>query len=199
MSARIYVEGGGVSGKIHIPLRRAFRKLFERMGMKGKMPVLIAGGGRARTFDMFKREFRTAPSDTFVAMLVDSEIPVADIEQAWVHLKNQDGWEKPADANDEQVLLMVTCMETWVVTDRQMLKSHYGSTLQESALPSLNNMETRSRDSVQDALTHATRNCRNVYSKGKRSFEVIAKLDPATLRQHLPSFVRIERILAAQL
>ena len=105
----------------------------------------------------------------------------------------------PDGADDEQVLLMVTCMESWIVTDRKTLRSHYGSKLQASALPALDNMETRDRDSIQQALSHATRNCKNAYTKGKRSFEVVAALDPSALRPHLPSFVRCERVLAEKL
>ena len=42
-------------------------------------------------------------------------------------------------------------------------------------------------------------NCSNAYAKGKRFFEVLGKLDPATLAQHLPSFVRLQRILRSKL
>jgi len=39
----------------------------------------------------------------------------------------------------------------------------------------------------------------SAYSKGKRSFEILEKLDPAVLKQYLPSFVRVVRILEAKL
>jgi hypothetical protein len=51
----------------------------------------------------------------------------------------------------------------------------------------------------QDRLAHATRNCTNAYAKGKRSFEVLAKLRPSTLAQYLLSFVRTRRILDQKL
>ena len=94
---------------------------------------------------------------------------------------------------------MTTCMETWIVADQTTLAKHYGADLQKSALPKLNNLENRPRDAIQNALTRATRKCRNAYTKGKRSFEVLGKLDPATLSTHLPSFVRVRRILDASL
>jgi hypothetical protein len=90
-------------------------------------------------------------------------------------------------------------METLIVADRNTLAEHYGVELQDSALPSLHNLEGRARDAIQSSLTHATRNCRNAYTKGKRSFEVLAQLDPAVLSEHLPSFVRMRRILDASL
>ena len=90
-------------------------------------------------------------------------------------------------------------METWVVADRATLQSHYGSELQDSALPALNNLESRSRDSIQDAIAHATQDCKNAYKKGKRSFQVVGKLDPDALQEHLPSFARCKRVLDAKL
>jgi hypothetical protein len=71
--------------------------------------------------------------------------------------------------------------------------------LQVSALPPLNGLEDRPRHSVQDKLMHATRNCSKAYAKGKRSFEVLGKLDPGVLASYLPSFVRVRRILNARL
>lgn len=94
---------------------------------------------------------------------------------------------------------MTTCMETWIVTDRTALREHYGNELQENALPALVDLEQRQRNQVQDALCHATRNCSNAYKKGKRSFEVFGQLTPAVLEKHLPSFVRVQRILNAKL
>jgi len=108
-------------------------------------------------------------------------------------------WDRPEGANDDQVLFMTTCMETWIVADRAVLSDHYGSELQESALPPLVDLEKRARHDVQDSLTRATRDCSNAYAKGKRSFEVLAKLTPATLEKHLPSFVRVRRILNSRL
>jgi hypothetical protein len=90
-------------------------------------------------------------------------------------------------------------METWILADRAAVKDHYSDKLQDSALPSLVNLENRGRHDVQDKLVHATRNCTNAYAKGKRSFEILAKLTPATLSKHLPSFARTRRILDQKL
>jgi len=97
------------------------------------------------------------------------------------------------------VLFMTTCMETWIITDHDSLIIHYGSRLQVSALPSLADMEDRDRHNIQDALVHATRNCKNAYQKGKRSFEILAKLKPDALKPHLPSFRRNPEILNEKL
>ena len=75
----------------------------------------------------------------------------------------------PPGATDEQVLLMATCMETWIVADGRALAAHYGQCLQRSALPAVNNLESKDTKTVQDSLFHATRNCTGPYDKGKKS------------------------------
>jgi hypothetical protein len=192
--AHLYIEGGE-SKEDQIRCREGFRKIFEKAGLSGRMPRLSACGGRQSAFDDFKSAHASRKESDYIAMLVDSEDPVKDLEKTWNHLKGRDDWNKPAGAEDEQVLFMTTCMETWIVADRAALREHYGHKLQENALPALQNLETRSRDDVHDNLVHASRACSSAYSKGKRSFEVLAKLDPAVLKQHLPSFVRVDRIL----
>ena len=197
VKARIYIEGGETP-EDQSRCREAFRKLLEKAGFKGKMPRLVASGGRNATLDDFQTKLKQSTDGDFVAMLVDSEDPIADPEKTWEHLKKRDSWAKPTGAKDDQVLLMTTCMETWIVADLDTLKSHYGAKLQKSALPSLHNLENRQRHDVQDKLAHATRNCTNAYAKGKRSFEVLARLNPAALSE-LPSFARMVRILKEEL
>lgn len=199
MTTSIYLEGGGDSKELHIRCREGFRKLLESCGFEGKMPRLYACGGRKATFDDFKKGHVTQKTIDYVAMLIDSEDPLNDLEAAWVHLKRRDGWEKPTGADDHQVLFMTTCMETWIVADRRTLAEHYGNKFQESALPSLVDLEKRSRQEIQNKLIDATRNCPNVYEKGKRSFEILGKLSPDALGKHLPSFVRVKRILDERL
>lgn len=201
MSATLYIEGGarGPDSKdLQIRCRAGFRRLLEKCDFKGRMPRLNACGGRDDTFGDFKIAHGNKAAGDYVAMLIDSEEPMADIKEAWKHLQNVETvnkWNRPNGATDDQVLFMTTCMETWVAADRDALKAHYGSKLQVSALPPLVALEGRVRHDVQDKLAHATRNCSNAYTKGKRSFEVLAKLAPAVLEEHLPSFVRTRRIL----
>lgn len=197
VSARLYIEGGE-SKEDQIRCREGFRKLLEKAGFSGRLPRLTACGGRNSAFDDFRTAFARRKQGDYVAMLIDSEDPPRDIEQTWDHLK-RDRWTRPADAVNEQVLFMTTCMETWIVADRAALREHYGHHLQENALPSLIDLEKRDRHDVHDQLVHASRNCSNAYAKGKRSFEVLAKLEPGVLKQHLPSFVRVDRILKANL
>jgi hypothetical protein len=198
VSAHLYIEGGE-SKEDQIRCREGFRKLIEKAGFAGRMPRLSACGGRGTAFDDFQTAQARRKSNDYIAMLVDSEDPVEDLDATWDHLRRRDRWERPADAEDEQVLFMTTCMETWIVADRAALREHYGQKLQETALPPLDNLEGRNRGDVQANLVHASRNCSNAYAKGRRSFAVLAELDPAVLAQHLPSFVRAVRILRERL
>jgi len=197
VNTHLYIEGGE-SKEDQIRCREGFRKLIEKAGFLGKMPRLSACGGRGGAFDDFKTALLKSRTGYFVAMLIDSEDPLKNVEKTWEHLKIRDGWEKPSKARDEQVLFMTTCMETWIVADRGALKNHYGHRLQESALPPLDDLENRDRHQVQDKLGHATRLCSNAYAKGKRSFEVIGVLDPSELN-FLPSFARVIRIFKEKL
>jgi len=162
------------------------------------MPRLVACGGRSAAYGDFKTAHESNKA-AYVAMLIDSEETVSDPEKTWDHLKNRVLWEQPDGADDEQVLFMTTCMETWIIADRDTLRQHYGSSLQESALPSLSALEQRNRQEVQKGLKHATRNCSNAYQKGKRSFEILGKLEPETMESHLPAFQRAKRILNEKL
>ncbi len=200
MSAEIFIEGskrGEDSKEMDIRCRRAFHALLDPICPTRK-PSLRASGGRGRAF----RDFQTACKQgkaTFVALLVDSEDPVDDLAKPWEHLKKRDNWERPKGAEDDQVLFMTTCMETWIVADREALKAHFKQKFEEGALPALHDLEQRHRYDVLSKLEHATRNCSNPFTKGNCSFEVISKLNPAVLRRHLPSFRRLEQILKEKL
>ncbi len=190
---RIYVEGGG-NAKIDNACKKGFHQLLENAGFKGRVPRIVACGSRDVAYDRFK----TAINAGITALLiVDSEDPVSDISKTWEHLKKRDSWERPAKANDEQVFLMTTCMETWVVADIETLRKIFPNCLKEKLLPKpspLSELEKLDRHAIQDALDTATNRCPNAYKKGKRSFALLAHLSPATLKRLL-SFQRMHTIL----
>jgi hypothetical protein len=201
VSTEIYIEGGAAgadSKDLQIRCREGFRKLLEKCGYKGRMPRLFACGSRGATFDDFKVGIAGMVRGDYVAMWIDSEDPLSDIDKTWDHLKRRDNWDKPIGATDDQVLLMTTCMETLIIADRDALSNHYNN-LQITALPALVDLENRCRHDIQENLYQATRNCSNAYLKGKRSYETLSKLTPKTLEKYLPSFVRSRRILDAKL
>ena len=201
MSARVYLEGGGNSREGKVRCREGFRKLLEKCGFAGRMPALVACGSRNEAYDDFKTAHSKLSSGDFIGLLVDSENPVADIEKTWEHVRQRtgDNWSRPAGADDDQLMLMTTSMETWIVTDREALKSHFGPRLNESALPPIQNMEQRNRHAILNALQNASGDCPGPYAKGPKSFGLLSKLSPHVLEQHLPSFGRTRRILNSKL
>jgi hypothetical protein len=204
VSAHLYIEGGGNSKEEKIRCREAFATLLKSQGFRGRMPRLTACGGRGAAFDDFQTAHATAKPGHFVGLLIDSEDPLAmpkdpQEQRTWEHLRQRDGWATPNGATDQQVLFMTTCMESWIVADRATLRTHYGQELNENQLPPTEQLESRLRAAVQNALQNATSNCSNAYRKGKRSYEILAKLNPAVLDGLLPSFARAMAILEQNL
>lgn len=201
-NAKLFVEGGGDSNELQARCREGFKRLLEKSGkFPGRLPRIIACGSRQDAYDNFKTE-HLAGKVSYVALLVDSEDPVANNEKPWEHLKIRDNWDCPEKATDDQVFLMTTCMETWIIADQNGLKrffERHKPCLLTAGLPSTVNLETKQPHPIQNALLTATRDCTNAYTKNKRSFEALANVDPAVLRSLLPAFVRMERILTEKL
>lgn len=193
MNVKVFVEGGGETKSLHVRCREGFRKLIERAGFAGRMPRLVACGNRNSAYDDFRSASGSYLSgDYYPMLLVDSEQALTS-QSPWDHLNAVDGWSKPDNANDDQVQLMVQCMETWCVADRSALRSFFGPDLSENHLPALNDLESKPKNDVQEALVNATGDCgrKKGYRKGVKSFELIGHLDPAELRKHLPHFRRL--------
>lgn len=200
MKVKLYIEGGGNRSSLHIKCREGFRKLLERAGFQGRMPSTKACGNRNAAYDDFKTALKVAATtNEYPVLLVDSEAPVSQLP--WQHLQSRDGWERPADADDEQAQLMVQCMESWCVADRIALRKFFGDRFRENPLPSLENLEARAKETVQEALVNATRDCgrQRGYEKGKRSFELLGELNPVELKKYLPHFVRLCEMLNVKL
>ncbi|NQT18754.1 MAG: DUF4276 family protein [Planctomycetes bacterium] len=198
MKVRVYVEGGGDGKTLKIRCREGFRKLLEKAGFVERMPAIIACGGRASAFDDFKTAISDSAEDPYPILLVDSESAVH--KEPWDHLKERDNWDKPDNADDDHAHLMVQCMETWIVADQDAVKEFFGQKLLARALPPTNDLESRSKDDVQSKLRHATKDCGEDrrYEKGKRSFELLGRLDPTKL-ETLPHFSRSRKALESKL
>jgi hypothetical protein len=196
---KLYIEGGGESKALHIECRRGFRAPLERAGFAGRMPSTVACGSRNDALGDFATAVAHVKGGEYPVLLVDSEGPVT--QSPWVHLQARDGWARPRATDDDQVQLMVQCMETWCVADRPTLRVFFGSCLQERSLPTLSDLEAQPKDDVQAALVGATRQCGRdrAYRKGRRSFELLGRLDPDELRQRLPHFARLCEMLDRRL
>ncbi len=75
------------------------------------MPRLFSSASRGEVLNDFKIEL-AAQKSTYIAMWVDSEDPLKDLNATWAHLAVRDKWKKRSGATDDQVLFMTTCMET---------------------------------------------------------------------------------------
>ena len=183
MTLYLYIEGGGDSKEQHSRLREAYRKLLTKAGFAGRMPRTVAGGSRREAFD----RYATAVENGQNAMvLVDSEDPVRSGVTCWDHVIARDGWLRPAHAQEDDMLLMQACMETWIVADHAALKAVFGPKLDTGALPPMNDLEQRHRHDILSRLERATRNCPGPYSKGNRSFDALAEIEPKLVEKHAP-------------
>jgi hypothetical protein len=198
-SVTIYVEGGGDSKELRARCRKGFNKLIKKLGFSGRMPKIVACGGRDKAYDMFNKSMTSAEDDEFSMLLVDSEDPI--ISAPWDHLKVRDNWDRPVGAKDDQAQMMATCMEAWIMADHEALRKVFGSCLRVAPLFPVNDLEKRSRHELLDALKSATNGCGKGrgYEKGARSFKILAELSPSPLKENLFYFCRFEEALGQHL
>lgn len=192
---RVYVEGGG-ERKDGEPLknlcREGFRKFFEKAGLTGQMPEVVPCGSRDQTYKNFQRAL--ANPDVWPILLADSEAPVSQ-NSVWNHLRERDQWQRPSSVTEEQVHLMVQCMESWFLADKECLKAHFGQDLRQNTLPQNPKVEEIPKQDVFDGLKNATRQCEKKYHKGKESFKILGKLDPGKVSAAAPHVTRLLEIL----
>lgn len=179
MNVKVYVEGGGDTNALKTRCRQGFSEFFRKAGLEGRMPRIVASGGRQQTFDDFCTALKKSGVDDFIILLVDSEAPVAAGTGSWSHLKARDNWNKPAAATDENAHLMVQCMEAWFLADKDTLAAFFGGGFNRNALPSRTDVENISKHDLFNGLKNATRHCnkKGEYGKGKHSFDILAQID----------------------
>ena len=177
VSAKIFIEGGG-DGQLHEQrFRKAWSEFFRSAGLSGRMPAIVRGGGRTRTYDKFAHEVRKPQAHKLPVLLVDSEERVKDGITVWRHLHDRDCWSQPQGTRDDQAFLMVVAMETWFLADRELLKEHFGPEFVEGQLKKWPRLEDVSKKTVLNALRAATARCSRPYAKGEVSFDLLSKLN----------------------
>ena len=185
MSIKLYVEGGGDSKELKARCRRGFRKFIEKAGLEGRMPRIVACGGRQNAYDSFVAAFDV--EGPIPMLLVDAEDPLT-AANPWEHLHNRDTWARPNGAGDDQCHLMVQVMESWFLADRPALKSFYDHEFQESALPGNPRVEQISKADVLDRLARATRSpkTKKSYDKGSHGFDILGEINPLVVERAAP-------------
>lgn len=186
VSAKIYAEGGGQGQLFDTLFRQGWSHFFEAAGLAGRMPRVVRGKGRSQTFDMFVTAIRSPRPGELPLLLVDSEDPVATGHTVWQHLKARNNWERPNGADDDRAFLMVQVMETWFLANRALLRQYFGSALREQHLRKWPALEALTKDTVLSALIQATAGCTKSYSKGRVSYELLAKLNPGSVEAKCP-------------
>jgi hypothetical protein len=180
VSVRIYVEGG-FEGSTKSDCRRAFRLFFEKAVQRGSFRV-IASGDRATAFRDFCAAFLQYPDD-YIMLLVDSEEAVQGTPWQHLRLRVGDGWIRPNGAADDQAHLMVEVMESWFLADQSALTTYYGQGFLAGSLPKQPNVELVAKQTVYDALQHATKKTqKGAYHKTRHGFDLLELLDPTLVR-----------------
>ena len=184
VTATLYIEGGGDSREQGIRFRQGWNDFFTSAGV-GARTKIVRGGGRQRTFDRFVTALRKRVPSVVPLLLVDSEEAVA-ARPVWQHLQSRDRWNKPAGVRDDQAFLMVQAMETWFLADSNALRAHFGAQFRADALKRWPRLENVPKTTVIGTLRKATAGCAKPYAKGRVSFDLLARIDPARVEAACP-------------
>lgn len=198
----IYLEGGGDTGELKSRCRKAFSAFFQKLGLKGRMPKLVACGSRRDAYERF--ETAIDKNDNAI-LLVDSEAAIKTIydlpnnPQPWQHLKDREGdaWEKPDKATNEHCHFMTQCMENWFLADLDTLKKYFNQGFKENQLPSTHTgVEKVNKKILYPALKNATKSTtKGEYSKGSHSFALLEQLDAKKVIGQSPWALRLKQEL----
>ncbi|MBN2497788.1 MAG: DUF4276 family protein [Deltaproteobacteria bacterium] len=185
---KLFVEGGGNdNASLKTECRKAFKIFLEVAGFSGRLPAVIPCGGRRRAFDQFCTAIERLGDGDVAILLVDSEGPITG-NSPWDHVKKRRGdeWERPTGSSDDQLHLMVQCMESWFLADRKTLREFFNQGFRENALPSATaDIEDVSKEEVFRKLSAATRDTKTKgeYDKGKHAFKLLERVDPGLIRE----------------
>ena len=173
MTVKVYVEGGGDHNKaLQTHCRRGFSEFLQKAGLRGRMPRVVACGGRRQTYESFRVSHENAGRADFPILLVDSEAPVAE-SSLWEHvrLRPGDAWARPQGASEDQIHLMVQAMEAWFHADKTTLQEYFGQGFRVASLKQRPDIDNIPKADLFAGLQAATKGClkKGEYSKGQHS------------------------------
>lgn len=185
MRIAIHAEGGGEGQLLDTLFRQAWAAFFRSAGLAGRMPRVVRGQGREQTIANFLKALQQPEAGVLPLLLVDSEKAVPAGQSAAGFLRADTHVRLP-QAADGQMFLMVQLMETWFLADRDLLRRYFGNELRENAFAAWPDLEAVPKETVLRVLDQATAGCRTPYGKGKVSFELLGRLDPARVETACP-------------
>ncbi|MBL8956547.1 MAG: DUF4276 family protein [Myxococcaceae bacterium] len=178
MTVKLFVEGGGDNNKsLKTKCREAFSRLIERALPGSRKPRIVACGGRNAAYEDYRNSQKVSPSE-IAFLLIDSESPVPLGETPVQYLRRTMNWEV-----DDHAHLMVQCMESWLLADRDCLSAYFGQGFNLGALPARADVELVPKQDVFSGLAAATRHSRTKgeYAKASHSFALLGEVDPHRL------------------
>jgi Domain of unknown function (DUF4276) len=196
---RVYVEGGGDQKRTLDLCRQAFAKFFSKVAPPDNRPRVIPCGGRRATFDDFCNALKTH-RDEFVLLLVDSEGPVGKGASVWdfLHNRSEDGWTRPAAAEDQQAHLMVQCMEAWLIADKERVCAFYGDGFLKNSLPQRPEVELIPKLDLIRAIEHASAPTqKGQYHKIRHGFNLLEQIDAVKVGDASPHAAQLFSVLKA--
>jgi Domain of unknown function (DUF4276) len=184
------VEGGGNTSTGKSAFRKGLTQFFLKTELKGKMPKIIACGARSNAYNAFCTALNEKnDNNDIIILLIDSEVTFSSEQSKWGFLKQQpnDKWEKPFNASEEHVYLMVQCMEAWLVADPDALAKYYGNNFRANLLPRCASRDI-DKNTLYKTLAAATKNTtKKSYDKGSHPFDLLAEINPEKVFSSCPS------------
>ena len=193
MSVKIYVEGGGDRNKaLQTACRRGFAEFLDKAGLRGRMPRVVACGDRHSAQERFRLSLEKSELRDLSMLLIDSEGPLSEkAGGGYVETRAEDRWLRPKGALEDQIHFMVQTMEAWFYADPDALQEFFGHGFRLSALSQRTEVESIPKPDLFDGLKRATQNSkRGVYSKSDHSFQILSRINPATLQTRAAPLAR---------
>ncbi len=183
MKVYLYVEGGGSEERTRRAFRAGFQEFVKKILSDRLKPRIFPCGSRDDTYRAFRLSFEN-DRNALPLLLVDSEYPVQPGRTASAHLRQRDRWE---GLPDEQVHLMVQCMESWFLADKGALEKYYGQGFKAHNLPGNLRIEEVLKQDIANGLKSATRDTiKGEYHKTKHAFAILELINPEAVRKSSP-------------
>ena len=178
MKVRLYVEGGPIG---YADGLRLFKNNFKQHLLKlEKAPNTLdvsPCGSTEQAIKDFARAAKERGTDWVLALLVDADAEVTTPTPAHYLASKLDAANVPHDVR-KNIFLMVQCMESWFVTDKNAVEKCYGARAK-IKLPANTNIEAVPKADVFAALNEAAKGTpAKRYHKVRDAVKILAVLQP---------------------